>query len=68
MYHAAASGLHRKIADAPDTKQAARRLVALHREIWQERSIEPEHLTKSFKDFIIVAADRLASRGVGKHI
>jgi hypothetical protein len=62
---AAADGLQRKIADSPDTKQAARRLVALHRETWQERSIGPEHQTKRFEDFIVVAADRLASRGLG---
>jgi CelD/BcsL family acetyltransferase involved in cellulose biosynthesis len=40
---AAADGLHRKIADPSDTKNAARRLVALHRETWQEHSIGPEH-------------------------
>jgi CelD/BcsL family acetyltransferase involved in cellulose biosynthesis len=62
---AAADGLHCKLADAPDTKQAARRLVALHRETWQERSVGPEHLTKRFEDFIVVAADRMASRGLG---
>jgi CelD/BcsL family acetyltransferase involved in cellulose biosynthesis len=62
---AAADGLHRKIANAPDTKQAARRLVTLHRENWHERSIGPEHLTTRFEDFIVVAADRLTSRGLG---
>jgi CelD/BcsL family acetyltransferase involved in cellulose biosynthesis len=62
---AAADGLHRKIADAPDTKQAARRPVALHRETWQERSAGPEHLTKRSDDFIVVAADRMASRELG---
>ena len=62
---AAADGLHRKIADVPHTKQAARRLVALHREAWQERSIGPEHLTKRYEDCMIAAADRMASQGLG---
>lgn len=60
-----ADGLYSKIADTSDTKQAARRLVALHREGWQERNIGPEHLTKRFESFIIVAADRMVFRGLG---
>jgi len=62
---AADDGLYRKIAETPDTKQAARRLVALHREAWQERSIGPEHLTKTFEDFIVAAADRMVDMELG---
>jgi CelD/BcsL family acetyltransferase involved in cellulose biosynthesis len=59
---AAADGLHRKIADATDTKRATQRLVALHREAWQERNINPEHLTQRFEDFIVAVAERMASQ------
>jgi CelD/BcsL family acetyltransferase involved in cellulose biosynthesis len=65
LRRAAVDGLQRKIADAPGTKQAAQRLVSLHREAWQGRQIGPEHLTKRFEDFIVAAADRMASRRLG---
>jgi CelD/BcsL family acetyltransferase involved in cellulose biosynthesis len=62
---AMADGLRRQVADATDTKQAAQRLVALHREAWQERDIGSEHLTQRFEDFTIAAADRIVSEGLG---
>jgi CelD/BcsL family acetyltransferase involved in cellulose biosynthesis len=62
---ATTDGLQRESAEAPDTRRAAQRLVALHREAWQERSIGPEHLTKRFEDFIVAAAERMASQGLG---
>ena len=65
MRRAAADGLQRKIADASNTKQAAERLVALHREGWQTRTIGPEHSTQRFEAFTVAAAERLAQRGLG---
>ncbi|MBA3474890.1 MAG: GNAT family N-acetyltransferase [Rubrobacter sp.] len=65
LRQAAADGLHRKMADATDAKQAAQRLVALHREAWQERDIGPEHLTQRFESFTIAAVDRMVSRELG---
>jgi CelD/BcsL family acetyltransferase involved in cellulose biosynthesis len=65
LRRATTDGLHRKEAHAKDTKQAALRLVALHREAWQDRDIGLEHLTQRFEDFTIAAADRMASRGLG---
>jgi CelD/BcsL family acetyltransferase involved in cellulose biosynthesis len=65
LRRAAADGLQRKIADASNIKQAAERLVALHREAWQGRHISPEHLTQRFEDFTVVATERLAIRELG---
>jgi CelD/BcsL family acetyltransferase involved in cellulose biosynthesis len=62
---AAADGLQRKVVDASNIKQAAERLVALHREAWQERNIGPEHLTQRFEAFTVAATERLAYRGLG---
>jgi CelD/BcsL family acetyltransferase involved in cellulose biosynthesis len=61
----AGDGLERKVADTADTKQAARRLVALHKESWQGRSIGPEHLTQRFEGLMVTAAERMARAGVG---
>lgn len=65
LRQAAADGLYSRIADARDTKQAAQRLVALHKEFCQDRNIAPEHLTQRFEEFMIAAANRMVSRGLG---
>jgi len=65
LRRAAADGLERKMADAAKIKQAAERLVALHREAWQGRDIGPEHLTQRFEAFTVAATERLAYRGLG---
>jgi hypothetical protein len=65
LRRAAADGLERKMADASNIKQAAGRLVALHKEAWQGRDIVPEHLTQRFEAFTVAAAERLAYRGLG---
>ena len=66
LRRAAADGLQRKVVDASNIKQAAERLVALHREAWQERDIGPEHLTqRGFEAFTVAATQRLANRGLG---
>ena len=64
LRRAAADGLQRKVADESNIRQAAERLVALHREAWQTRTIGPEHLTQRFEAFIVAAAERLAQRGL----
>ena len=46
-------------------EEAARRLVALHREAWEGRPIGPEHLTRRFEGHLSAAAGRMAARGVG---
>ena len=65
LRRAAADGLERKVADASNTKQAAERLVALHREAWQGRTIGLEHSTQRFEAFTVAATERLACRGLG---
>jgi CelD/BcsL family acetyltransferase involved in cellulose biosynthesis len=65
LRRAAADGLQRKVADESNIEQAAERLVALHREAWQGRSIGPEHLTQRFEAFTVAAAERLAYRDLG---
>ncbi len=65
LRRAAADGLQRKVADESNTRQTAERLVALHREAWQGRSIGPEHLTQRFEAFTVAAAERLACRDLG---
>ena len=65
LRRAAADGLQRKIADESNIKQAAERLVALHREGWLGRSIGAEHLTQRFEAFMVAAAERLAHRRLG---
>ena len=44
--------------------EAARRLVALHRESWQGRDIGPEHLTGRFEAHLEAAVPRLMARGL----
>jgi hypothetical protein len=45
--------------------EAARRLVRLHREAWEGRSIGPEHLTDRFEAHLTSAAGRMTRAGVG---
>jgi len=62
---AEADGVYRRIVSVADAEQAARRLVALHRESWQGRHIEPEHLTQRFESLIVAAARRMTAHGSG---
>jgi CelD/BcsL family acetyltransferase involved in cellulose biosynthesis len=54
-----------ELASADDAEWAARRCVALHREMWQERDIAQEHLTRRFESHIQSAAKRLTICGLG---
>jgi hypothetical protein len=49
-----------------DAERAARRLVALHRELWQGRRIEPERSTPRYEAFMVAAARRTTARGIGR--
>ena len=59
-------GVRCEPAGLEDAEQAARRLVALHRELWQGRRIAPEHLTRRFETFVSIAAQRTTMRGIGR--
>jgi CelD/BcsL family acetyltransferase involved in cellulose biosynthesis len=53
------------LAGPEEVEQAARRLVALHRELRQGRYIARKHLTPQFESFIVAAARRMTNRGLG---
>ncbi len=55
-----------EIAGPEDAEQAARRLVALHRELWQGRGIDPERMTGRYESFMAAAARRMIARGLGR--
>jgi hypothetical protein len=59
-------GVRCEPADLEDAERAARRLVALHRELWQGRRIAPENLTPRYEAFMEVAARRMTARGIGR--
>jgi CelD/BcsL family acetyltransferase involved in cellulose biosynthesis len=60
-------GLRCELASVEDVKEAARRLVAVSREQWQERWLEtgPEHWTRRFEAHLEVASRRMTARGLG---
>jgi hypothetical protein len=59
-------GVRCEPADAEGAEQAARRLVALHRELWRGRRIDPEDLSPRYEAFIAAAARRMTARGIGR--
>jgi len=65
LRQAEADGVHREVAGQASVEQAARRLVALHREAWQGRDVTPEHLTQRFENHIVAATRRMTARGLG---
>jgi CelD/BcsL family acetyltransferase involved in cellulose biosynthesis len=65
LRRAEADGVSRKLASVDDAEVAATRLVALHRELWQERDIGPEHLTNRFESYVIAIARRMIAHGFG---
>jgi CelD/BcsL family acetyltransferase involved in cellulose biosynthesis len=65
LRRAEADGVSRKLASVDDAEGAAIRLVALHRELWQERDIGSEHLTNRFESYVIAVARRMIARGFG---
>ena len=65
LRRAEAGGVRRRVAEPSDAERAARKLVTLHREAWQGRDIGPEHLTQRFESYIVAAARRMMTRGLG---
>jgi CelD/BcsL family acetyltransferase involved in cellulose biosynthesis len=62
-----ADGGHSELAGADDAEAAARRLVTISREQWQDRWLDtgPEHWTGRFESLIVAAARRMTAREVG---
>jgi len=65
LQRAEADGVRSVLAGAEDVERAARRLVALHREMRLGRDVVPERLTARYESFILAAARRLTERGLG---
>jgi CelD/BcsL family acetyltransferase involved in cellulose biosynthesis len=65
LRRAEGDGVRSVLAGPEEAEQAARRLVALHRELWQGRNINQEHLTSGYESFIVSAARRMTDRGLG---
>jgi CelD/BcsL family acetyltransferase involved in cellulose biosynthesis len=53
------------LVEAEDAEEAARRLVALHREAWQGREIDPNNLTETYESHMVAAVRRMTSWGLG---
>jgi CelD/BcsL family acetyltransferase involved in cellulose biosynthesis len=64
LRRAEADGVWCEMASS-DVERAARRWMALHREYWRGRGINPEHLTERFRTHIETAARRLTASGLG---
>ena len=62
---AQADGIHPKIAGPKAAEEAARRLVALHRESREGRNIGAEHLSERFEAYMAAVARRMTSNGLG---
>jgi CelD/BcsL family acetyltransferase involved in cellulose biosynthesis len=65
LRRAEADGVRAELAGREEAGQAARRMVALHREAWQGRDIGPEHLTRRFETCLEAASSRMTARGLG---
>jgi CelD/BcsL family acetyltransferase involved in cellulose biosynthesis len=65
LRRAESDGLEARLAPIWEAEQAGRRLVALHREMWEGRAIGPEHLTHRFLEHMAAAAKRLTTAGLG---
>ena len=66
LRHAERDGVTREPASVEEAERAARRLMELHRELWEGRRIDPEDLTPKSQAFIERVARRMTARGIGR--
>jgi CelD/BcsL family acetyltransferase involved in cellulose biosynthesis len=59
-------GVQYELVKAEDVEAGARRLVALHREAWQGREIDPNNLTETYESHMVTATRRMTSRRLGE--
>jgi CelD/BcsL family acetyltransferase involved in cellulose biosynthesis len=57
---------YKKLMQPNAVEQGARRLVALHRELWRGRDIDPDHLTERFETFMVATVCRMVARELGE--
>lgn len=60
-----ADGVSCEIAKPADAERAARRLMALHRDMWRGRDIYSEHLTRRLESYVIAWVRRMTARDLG---
>lgn len=60
-----ADRLDRRLATPPEAKEAGLRMLDLHKEQWEGRGINPEHLTPRFQTHVASSMWRMAESGVG---
>ena len=60
-----ADGVRREPVKPADAENAAGRLVALHRGMWEGRGISREHTTREFEEHMRRALPRMVARGLG---
>ena len=65
LQRAEKDGVVCELAGVQDAERAARRFIGLHREMWRERDIIPEHLTERFETHMVVAVSRMTACGLG---
>ncbi|MBA3387981.1 MAG: GNAT family N-acetyltransferase [Rubrobacter sp.] len=65
LRRAEADGVRCELAGADEVERASQRWIALHREAWRGRDIDPEHLTRRFESHLETAACRMTVRGLG---
>lgn len=65
LRRAETDGVCHELAGVDDAGRAAQRLVALHREAWQGRDINPEHMSQRFEAHLEAASRRMTARGLG---
>jgi CelD/BcsL family acetyltransferase involved in cellulose biosynthesis len=65
MRRADEDGIRYELVKAEDVEAGARRLVALHREAWQGKEINPNDLTETYESFMAAAARRMTARRLG---
>jgi CelD/BcsL family acetyltransferase involved in cellulose biosynthesis len=65
LRRAQADGVHCERVTPDNAERAVPRWIALHREGWQGRTIDPEHLTQEFESHLEAAARRMIASGVG---
>src|SRR5215212_457762 len=65
LRQAGEDGVRCRLARPEEAEHAARRLIALHQEMWQGRGIDQEHLSDRFGCHVVAAAKRLTVSGAG---